>query len=311
MTGPLRSVAVVADSAGHAAPVVTPAPVVSRPAAAGPRIGVLGCGCWGAKHVRVLNGLREVAAVVAIDPDPARTDAIAAGKPVLIEKPLATSLADARLVCDAAALAGVKLMVGQSFELNPVVRELKRRIASGKLGRIRDVSSARRDIRPALRCGITVHAGTSREDVHRCRRCTPICARPSTGSCRSRRRSSTIATRASPRTAGWSFCSRLRTACRSRRSYCSSGATCSIPRFTPPATPRRGPTTGSLRRRSGWAARAAWGSSTSRSPTANSLGASATRVSSPRSSARSRSGDRPGRRRSTRASPRRPGPCTR
>lgn len=149
----------------------------------GLRVGVLGCGYWGSKHVRVLGGIPEVAEVVAIDSDPARAAAIArtfrgvpvlptleaalpgldavviatppsahlapalaaiaAGKPVLIEKPLATSVADARLVVDAAARAGVTLMVGHTFEFNPAVRELKSRLDRGELGTIRYISSAR------------------------------------------------------------------------------------------------------------------------------------------------------------------------
>jgi predicted dehydrogenase len=183
MTGTVAGLSVVADPGQPRSPVLPAAGVGARAAPSGLRIGVLGCGYWGSKHVRVLNGLREVGAVVAIDSDPARIEAIraafrdvevartldeaiaridalviatppsahvgpalaaiAAGRPVLIEKPLATSLADARLVCDAAARAGVPLMVGHTFEFNPVVRELKRRIGRGELGQIRYVSSAR------------------------------------------------------------------------------------------------------------------------------------------------------------------------
>lgn len=183
MTGTPGNLSVVAEIGGHGGTVGVLAGTAPAPGLARPRIGVLGCGYWGAKHVRVLNGLREVAAVVAIDSDPARTEAIAAsfrdvevarsldqaldridalviatppsahlapalaaieaGKPVLVEKPLATSLADARRMADAAARAGVVLMVGHTFEFNPVVRELKRRIGRGELGQIRYVSSAR------------------------------------------------------------------------------------------------------------------------------------------------------------------------
>src|SRR3569833_2772262 len=45
-------------------------------AKAGPRmrVGVIGCGYWGAKHVRVLSSLPEVSLVVAIDARPDRTE---------------------------------------------------------------------------------------------------------------------------------------------------------------------------------------------------------------------------------------------
>lgn len=148
-----------------------------------PRIGVVGCGYWGSKHVRVLNGLRAVREVAVIDPDPCNRDAILsafpavrafadldaalphldaviiatpprshaeltlaalrAGKHALVEKPLATSLADARLLVDEAHRAGVVLMVGHTFEFNAAVRELKRRLTQGELGDIYYVHSAR------------------------------------------------------------------------------------------------------------------------------------------------------------------------
>src|SRR4051812_46599431 len=96
------------------------------------RVGVVGCGYWGSKHVRVLTELPEVDEVVVIDPREERRDdllrtfpaatafasfeealphvdavviatppsshkplglaAIAQGKHLLIEKPLATTL---------------------------------------------------------------------------------------------------------------------------------------------------------------------------------------------------------------------------
>ena len=148
-----------------------------------PRIGVVGCGYWGSKHVRVLHGLQTVREVTVIDSDPRNCDAIRsafpavrafadldaalphldavviatpprshaelalaalrAGKHVMVEKPLATSLAEARLLIDEAARAGVVLMVGHTFEFNAAVRELKRRLTQGELGDIYYVHSAR------------------------------------------------------------------------------------------------------------------------------------------------------------------------
>src|SRR6056297_3531030 len=98
------------------------------------RVGVVGCGYWGSKHIRVMSSVPEVDKVVIIEPDarrreemarsfpaagvassmaeglqqvdavvvatPARTHAhltriaLEAGKHVLVEKPMATSTVD-------------------------------------------------------------------------------------------------------------------------------------------------------------------------------------------------------------------------
>jgi predicted dehydrogenase len=83
---------------------------------------------------------------------PARTHAEVAlkglrhGKHVLMEKPLATSLADALSLVEEARRAGLVLMVGHTFEFNPAVRELKRRITLGELGRVCYIHSSRRNL---------------------------------------------------------------------------------------------------------------------------------------------------------------------
>jgi predicted dehydrogenase len=152
-------------------------------AAERPRIGVVGCGYWGAKHVRVLSGLHHVGGLAVIEQDAGRRhDIVAAfpavrafadleaalphldaviiatpprshaelalialrqGKHVLIEKPMATTLADARLLVEEARRAGVVLMVGHTFEFNAAVRELKRRLERGELGSVYYIHSAR------------------------------------------------------------------------------------------------------------------------------------------------------------------------
>src|SRR4051812_21908015 len=115
--------------------------------AAAVRVGVVGAGYWGSKHVRVLHGLEAASSVSVIDtradrcaalvrtfpavqtyarlrdalPDvdavvvatpptthvPIALEAIAAGKHVLVEKPMATTSAGARRLIAAAAEAGV------------------------------------------------------------------------------------------------------------------------------------------------------------------------------------------------------------
>jgi predicted dehydrogenase len=144
---------------------------------------VVGCGYWGSKHVRVLHGIPEVSRVVAIDPredrlaslsrafpslatstdvessldqvdalviaTPPRTHAglalaaLAAGKSVLVEKPLATSTAEARRMIAEASARSLVLMVGHTFEYNAAVWKLRELVQNDELGHIYYVDSAR------------------------------------------------------------------------------------------------------------------------------------------------------------------------
>ena len=146
-------------------------------------VAIVGCGYWGSKHVRVMSGLPDVEAVIVVDPNAAATstvrdafphvipaaklseaidhvdavvvatpprdhadvalEALRAGKHVLVEKPLASTLDDARLLAAEAERNGVALMVGHTFEFNPAVRELRRRMDKGELGDILYIHSAR------------------------------------------------------------------------------------------------------------------------------------------------------------------------
>jgi len=73
---------------------------------------------------------------------PARThyelarSALLAGKHVLVEKPLAMSIEEARTLVTLAADQGLTLMVGHVFEYNPAVRYIKNAIETGELGDI-------------------------------------------------------------------------------------------------------------------------------------------------------------------------------
>ena len=149
------------------------------------RVGVIGYGYWGSKHVRVLGSLPGVE-VVVIDPDPARLaearrvhglltcasrledcldlidaavvaappaehprlamTALDAGKGVLVEKPLALSVPEAEAMVELARNRGECLMVGHTFEYNPAVWKLKELIDSGELGRILYIDTARLDL---------------------------------------------------------------------------------------------------------------------------------------------------------------------
>jgi predicted dehydrogenase len=150
---------------------------------AGLRVGVVGCGYWGSKHLRVLQGLDGVSSVVAIDPDPSRVaslrrslsldgnyssledalpyvdavvvatppsthvalgvQAMQAGKHVLIEKPLATSTEGALELVEVSRNTGTTLMVGHTFEYNSAVWTMRDLIRSGSLGKLYYVDSAR------------------------------------------------------------------------------------------------------------------------------------------------------------------------
>lgn len=69
--------------------------------------------------------------------------ALRAGANVLIEKPMAMSLAEATTLCDEADQRDLVLMVGHTFEFNPAVVELRRRIVAGELGDIHYIRSLR------------------------------------------------------------------------------------------------------------------------------------------------------------------------
>jgi predicted dehydrogenase len=146
------------------------------------QVAVVGYGYWGSKHVRVLSSLPDVAvtvvdgnehrlaeaadhypaarlaasldavldgvdAVVVATPPTAHTSvalaALEAGRHALVEKPLATSVAEAELLVETAAARGATLMVGHTFEYNAAVRKLKQIVRSGALGRVLYIDTAR------------------------------------------------------------------------------------------------------------------------------------------------------------------------
>jgi UDP-N-acetylglucosamine 3-dehydrogenase len=62
--------------------------------------------------------------------------ALAAGKHVLVEKPIATRLEDGLRMAAAAHNAGLKLSVGHVERFNPAVRKVAELIADGRIGQI-------------------------------------------------------------------------------------------------------------------------------------------------------------------------------
>jgi len=69
--------------------------------------------------------------------------ALERGVATLVEKPLAADVEDGCRLRDAAAQAGVLLMVGHIERFNPAVAELRRRVAAGDLGRVFQVHARR------------------------------------------------------------------------------------------------------------------------------------------------------------------------
>ncbi len=146
------------------------------------RVGVIGYGYWGAKHVRVLSGLGGVeltviearpdrrreavtsfpsvhtasgldevqgeldAVVIATPPrshGPLALEALRAGLHTMVEKPLATSVESAEALVKTADAAGLTLMVGHTFEYNAGVWKLKEIVSSGEFGRVLYIDTAR------------------------------------------------------------------------------------------------------------------------------------------------------------------------
>ena len=147
------------------------------------RVGVIGCGYWGVNHVRTLSTMPIVTEVVAIDERtsiretvcatfpgvtarPSLTaaiddvdavvvatppvthfdlaaEAIAAGKHLLVEKPIATDSKQAAEMIRLADEAGVTLVSGHTFAYNPAVWKLGEIMDAGDLGTVHYLDSAR------------------------------------------------------------------------------------------------------------------------------------------------------------------------
>ncbi|KQT88169.1 Gfo/Idh/MocA family oxidoreductase [Aurantimonas sp. Leaf443] len=146
-----------------------------------PRIAVVGCGQWGRNHIRTLDGLGALSGVADVDtaraeafaaqygvpaytaeaaiaaPDldalvlamPAHLHgetaraAFAAGKDVLIEKPIGLDARDAAVTRAAAAKAGRILMVGHVLRFHPVFQRLCGLVREGRIGTLRHIVSNR------------------------------------------------------------------------------------------------------------------------------------------------------------------------
>jgi len=146
------------------------------------RICVIGAGKWGKNHIRTLNGLGALAGIVETDQaqgakiqsdypsiefftsvrsamkygfdgftvaTPAETHfeigqkMLAAGYPVLIEKPLALNAQDAKKLVEQAETNNVTLMVGHLLLFHPAIQKVKELLSSGRIGRLQYIYSNR------------------------------------------------------------------------------------------------------------------------------------------------------------------------
>jgi UDP-2-acetamido-3-amino-2,3-dideoxy-glucuronate N-acetyltransferase len=151
--------------------------------AEGPRVAVIGCGEWGMNHIRVWHELGRLSVACDPDParlalvqerfpdvetagsvehvvqrpdvdavvvaTPAATHAqvalmaMEAGRDVLVEKPMAATVEDARRMDEYARDHDRVLMVGHVFEFHPAFLKLQELAVSGALGKILYISTTR------------------------------------------------------------------------------------------------------------------------------------------------------------------------
>jgi predicted dehydrogenase len=94
-------------------------------------------------HRELLARERPDGAIVATPNElhvPIGLDCVAAGVPVLVEKPVANTVAEARELVEAEGRTGVPVLVGHHRRHHPFVQRAREIVASGALGRIACVS---------------------------------------------------------------------------------------------------------------------------------------------------------------------------
>ena len=115
----------------------------------------------------LLRNVEVDAVIIATDEsqhmEPAR-EAARAGKPILLEKPLATSVADGRAILQEVAKAGVPLMVAHCVRFDPRYAEARAAIRNGDLGHTIHLAARRNGPLPvgqriAGRCSVSMFLG--------------------------------------------------------------------------------------------------------------------------------------------------------
>lgn len=97
-----------------------------------------------------LRDPRVTAAIVCTPHDRHLPDALLAlahGRHVIVEKPIARTLDEADRMIEAARAAGLVLMVGENFRYMPAFRAVRRLIDEGRLGELRDLHLVARGFR--------------------------------------------------------------------------------------------------------------------------------------------------------------------
>ena len=93
---------------------------------------------WFADFDRMLDSVKPRGVIIAT---PNATHARIAvqclerGAAVLVEKPIADTLEDAKRICDASAAVGLPAIVGHQRRHNPIMRRAKQMVVAGRLGR--------------------------------------------------------------------------------------------------------------------------------------------------------------------------------
>jgi predicted dehydrogenase len=120
-------------------------------------------GCRAMTNVQQMLDLSDVDGIIIATPETDHVEpavqALMAGKYVLIEKPLADSVASAQVIVEAAEAQGAGIAVGHCLRLDPAYKEARQAVSSGRLGDVVHVA---------------VHRNTSIADAERLRGRTSI-----------------------------------------------------------------------------------------------------------------------------------------
>lgn len=166
------------------------------------RAGLIGLGMMGRHHARLLRQLEGVDLVAVADPGgdphgvagdlpvlpdvaalieagldyavvatPTRFHAqtglalAAAGVHAMVEKPLASDVADSQALADAFAEAGLVGAVGHVERFNPALQSLRTRLAAGELGRVYQIATRRQGPFPARIADVGVVKDLATHDI--------------------------------------------------------------------------------------------------------------------------------------------------
>lgn len=116
---------------------------IAEPAAAGKDYAATLGVPWHADPAGLLDQVKPDAAIIATPNATHREVAlacIARGIPAIVEKPIASTVADAAAIAAASEQSGVPILVGHHRRHNPIIRKARAIVAGGALGRLTNVS---------------------------------------------------------------------------------------------------------------------------------------------------------------------------